>query len=1417
MIPSAENSDYPRFVADQVLTSDNLNDLFGYLDEQNRLTRTNLVGIGIVCGLQVKTGTDTNGQFITITKGCGVTSAGYLVAVPELTYHHYNKFDAAKNTYYDKFVDISGDATATPPIPPHTQRFDLWELKQLGETADALNPFHNLNDPVNFLNSLVVLLFVELLEENNKNCNPDSCDDKGAKVSVNFRPLLVTKANAAGLIFSVSGNISPASFNILPDIFLQRWDVPNTSPVNAEQIISAYKAILTQNFIQSVQSALSDCYTIFQPIVKDDYGSSDPFTTFNLVNTFSFLYNGSINTSQAIQIQYYYDFFSDLVAAYNEFCITGTEIISTCCPDESLFPRHLLLGEAIPLAMDIPSAYRHYFVYAPLYQHKDLIIQLKSLFRRMHLMLKNFLIPQVSSSGTAASDDLKIKITPSKLYGAQLSSKAIPYYYTPNINPVPLFKHWSFKKSLRNRAHQILSYNSDAYNQTDDFVTKPLKYDLEPYNFLRIEGITGKQLSTVLNTIKNRIQISRLPFQVVAISTGAPSNGKEDDCCCLADIELQYQVLRKQLLCCLKGNIRYWGSIEKKDDANGAVTFLPGKADTKIASGLSVETITLEANEAVKVKREMLKKSQPISSKKFEAPAEIMVKGWFITEALPEANMESMAVEYLRYQEKVNIKIRDLPEPQTNASTENISYYILILIDELEELGNLLKDEDIAVLNEESFVSHADKLAEASSKLDKLLTGYHTTEYQVEKIKLNTPSSHSADVDRIAAAMPVIGDGDASTIILLLINLESTVEFIRQLQKNQGKYKAQQATISAFFKTLEKDGMQIPVTREPEREIENRYSVIRERLKTGMCSCDIDILKYLIKRYKEQKDQLLDVNNFSIYSKNHPGLQHKAGVTFGGTFVIVYKGSKDPKEDIPLNTVIADFYLPYTCSSDCTPIQVIVQEPPAPVNQPPIARAGEDISLQLPVDEILLDGTSSTDPDGTINTYLWAFKSGPPGALLEVATDAKTKLSKLTEGQYIFSLTVTDDDGAVSTDDVKVTVLPLPNKPPIANAGANQVIQIAQGTTAPITGTAQLDGSLSTDSDGIIVGYHWAKISGPNATIQFPDKDKTPVSGLSVGIYVFELTVTDDGGLTGTSQVIIIVTVKTSQRPVAIAGPGQVITLPQNSVVLDGSGSNDPDGTIKTILWEKMSGPAGEQFAPNQEKTTVTGLTEGTYVFRLTVTDNDGLADSSQVTVVVNRGEGEQKSCAPLSDIINLFGALQEVDNADAFKRFSEIVYGSYKEIQAFYKEVIDKNIAALPVSQQVDFFVEMKIASRLVVWIRNLMVIIQQDFEMRALALSMLNIHALLAYYIACIQTEDVNKARSPMSRALDILITGLNNITALLPNFSQQQKDILKKLLDISSAETSRVKNNGEKATKPLYDDMLRKIIDILTTMPL
>jgi hypothetical protein len=65
---------YPVFEANQILSNLHLNALFDYQDEQGRLTRANLVGIGIVCGLELRRA--PGAATVQLTRGCGITSSG---------------------------------------------------------------------------------------------------------------------------------------------------------------------------------------------------------------------------------------------------------------------------------------------------------------------------------------------------------------------------------------------------------------------------------------------------------------------------------------------------------------------------------------------------------------------------------------------------------------------------------------------------------------------------------------------------------------------------------------------------------------------------------------------------------------------------------------------------------------------------------------------------------------------------------------------------------------------------------------------------------------------------------------------------------------------------------------------------------------------------------------------------------------------------------------------------------------------------------------------------------------------------------------------------------------------------------------------------------------------------------------------
>lgn len=91
-----------------------------------------------------------------------------------------------------------------------------------------------------------------------------------------------------------------------------------------------------------------------------------------------------------------------------------------------------------------------------------------------------------------------------------------------------------------------------------------------------------------------------------------------------------------------------------------------------------------------------------------------------------------------------------------------------------------------------------------------------------------------------------------------------------------------------------------------------------------------------------------------------------------------------------------------------------------------------------------------------------------------------------------------------------------------------------------------------------------------------------------------------------------------NQVPIVNAGANINITLPANSVQLNGS-ATDPDGVIAAYVWEKISG-SGTIATPNTASTSVTGLAAGTSIFRLSVVDNSGASVSDDVAVIVTQG-----------------------------------------------------------------------------------------------------------------------------------------------------------------------------------------------------
>jgi len=311
----------------------------------------------------------------------------------------------------------------------------------------------------------------------------------------------------------------------------------------------------------------------------------------------------------------------------------------------------------------------------------------------------------------------------------------------------------------------------------------------------------------------------------------------------------------------------------------------------------------------------------------------------------------------------------------------------------------------------------------------------------------------------------------------------------------------------------------------------------------------------------------------------------------------------------------------------------------AAANQSPVANAGSSQTITLPVNSAILNGSASSDPDGSIVSYSWAQLSGPSTATITNANSVSPTVSNLQAGSYTFQLTVTDNNGANGQAQVKIIVNAAANQSPVANAGINQAI------TLPVNSVA-LDGSASFDPDGSIVSYSWIKTAGPGAvTITNSNTVNPTVIGLQAGSYTFQLTVTDNKGASASDQVSVTVNaapitppVQPTQPIVANAGVDTTISLPATTALLNGSASSGP--STLNFRWTLDSGPAGAIIAaPNAAISSISGLVAGNYIFKLTVSDDNGNSASATVKISVIDNLRSSESFViypnPAHDIVN--------------------------------------------------------------------------------------------------------------------------------------------------------------------------------------
>jgi PKD repeat protein len=198
---------------------------------------------------------------------------------------------------------------------------------------------------------------------------------------------------------------------------------------------------------------------------------------------------------------------------------------------------------------------------------------------------------------------------------------------------------------------------------------------------------------------------------------------------------------------------------------------------------------------------------------------------------------------------------------------------------------------------------------------------------------------------------------------------------------------------------------------------------------------------------------------------------------------------------------------------------------------------------------IQFDASESYDEDGSISSYSWDFGDGSTG------TNAMEIQKYMFPGEYIVSLSVTDNKGAVGNNDRRLTYVTVlhpeisasSDSPPHAIISVKSSV-VVPGTDIEFNGAGSwsyLDGSASTDE---ITSWTWDFGDSQTATGNLVTHTFGTAGGLTgytaVGNYLVTLTVRNNNGLTD----VVYQTIRVIPREISTEGSANPDVLTSVSI-----------------------------------------------------------------------------------------------------------------------------------------------------------------------------------------------------------------------------------------------------------------------------
>jgi PKD repeat protein len=193
-------------------------------------------------------------------------------------------------------------------------------------------------------------------------------------------------------------------------------------------------------------------------------------------------------------------------------------------------------------------------------------------------------------------------------------------------------------------------------------------------------------------------------------------------------------------------------------------------------------------------------------------------------------------------------------------------------------------------------------------------------------------------------------------------------------------------------------------------------------------------------------------------------------------------------------------------------------------NQSPLPKANGPYTAYLG-EPLQFNSTGSYDPDGEISEYLWIFGDD------ETSIEAFPSHKYLELGVFSVTLTVTDNNGEIGTDETECEVLKHPPRPPIVEANGPY--------SAYLGGEIRFDSTGTYDPDGSITEYLWDFGDGSVS------RESNPVYIYgALGNYIVSLTVVDDDGFEVVDTTMCEIKEKPTSKPRALPPPQPINIKP---------------------------------------------------------------------------------------------------------------------------------------------------------------------------------------------------------------------------------------------------------------------------------